>query len=66
MSDDDTDPAGKEAGWWIRHSNMVTLTRWMADNGYDADQVAYAVEKPWKHTAEFMKASSPIKAVDGG
>lgn len=32
------------------YDQVVRLTRWMADQGFTGDQVAYAVEKPWKHT----------------
>jgi hypothetical protein len=31
------------------HQDLVTLTWFMADNGYSAQDIAYAVEKPWKH-----------------
>lgn len=30
--------------------HLVVLTSWMADNGYTPSEIAYAVEKPWKHT----------------
>jgi len=53
----DSDKPDAEEGWWIKHSNLVTLTSWMATNGYTAAEVAYAVEKPWKHTDLFLKAT---------
>lgn len=34
----------------ISCTDVVTLTAWMAEHGYTASEVAYAVEKPWKHT----------------
>ena len=34
--------------WWRDHDNIVTLTAYMAETGYSASEVAYAVEKPWK------------------
>jgi hypothetical protein len=55
-----------EEPWWQKHSAMVLLTRFMADSGdYSADQVAYAVEKPWKHDDLYKQAVSSVKAVDG-
>ena len=33
----------------VNHKDLVTLTAFMADEGYSAQDVAYAVEKPWKH-----------------
>lgn len=34
--------------WYQDHRNLVALTRYMADQGYDGAEIAYAVEKPWK------------------
>lgn len=42
--------------WFADHSNIVTLTAWLADSGFSAEDVAYAVEKPWKFEAEFLLA----------
>lgn len=42
--------------WYANHENLVTLTRWMADDGRSAYEVADAVEKPWKFTDEFKFA----------
>lgn len=33
----------------ITHADLVTLTAWMAENGSTPHEIAYAVEKPWKH-----------------
>ncbi len=33
----------------ISYADVVTLTAWMAREGATAEEVAYAVEKPWKH-----------------
>ncbi len=33
----------------VSHVDIVTLTAFMADHDYTAEQIAYAVEKPWKH-----------------
>lgn len=46
--------------WYSYHENIVTLTRYLADNGWDADDVAYAVEKPWKYEEEFQEAQKDI------
>jgi hypothetical protein len=48
--------------WWDASDNMVTLTAWMADNGYSAKDVAYAVEKPWKYEDEFKTATAELEA----
>lgn len=38
-----------EERWWEDYSNVVTLISAMADNPiYDKEDLAYAVEKPWK------------------
>ena len=42
--------------WFTDHSNLVTLTSYMADNGYNAEDIAYAVEKPWKYEDVFAEA----------
>jgi len=51
------------ARWWENHSNLVTLVSWMAESGnYSASDVAYAVEKPYKYTDEFLLATGTIAA----
>lgn len=35
--------------WEPTYDEVVRLTAWMAQHGYSASDVAYAVEKPWKH-----------------
>ena len=32
----------------ITHDDLVILTSYMAEHGYSAPEIAYAVEKPWK------------------
>jgi hypothetical protein len=49
--------------WWMDHTNLVTLTSWLADNGWDASEVAYAVEKPWKYEEEWKAAVAELEAV---
>jgi hypothetical protein len=46
----------QESKWWETHDNLVTLTAWMAENQFEASEVARAVEKPWNYTDEFMSA----------
>ena len=49
----------------ITHADLVRLTRWMAEQGtYTADDIAYAVEKPWKHDDELRR--SRLTVTDGG
>lgn len=48
--------------WWDDHSNLVTLTSWMADqDAYSAHDIAYAVEKPWKYEEEYREAVAEIE-----
>lgn len=48
--------AGRDASF--THADLVLLTRWMADENYDADDIAYAVEKPWKYIDELASAEA--------
>ena len=43
-------------------ADLTTLIRWMADNDWPADEIAYAVEKPWKFTGELGKAKAALEA----
>ena len=45
-----------ESKWYEFHDNLVTLTSYMAETGASAEDVAYAVEKPWKYESEFKAA----------
>ena len=47
--------------WYAYHENIITLTRYMAENGYEPDSIAYAVEKPWKYGDVFEDAQAEIK-----
>lgn len=42
--------------WYLDHQNVIKLTSYMADHYYDASDVAYAVEKPWKFGDVFLEA----------
>ena len=33
----------------MTHDDLVILTEWMARHHFTAEEVAYAVAKPWKH-----------------
>jgi hypothetical protein len=48
----------REPPWYAIHGNVVMLTRYLADQGYEATEVAYAVEKPHKFEVEFEKAKA--------
>jgi hypothetical protein len=48
--------------WWQSHDNLVTLTRYMADNMHDARDIAYAVEKPWKFHDVWLEAQEADRA----
>lgn len=52
-----------EEVWWSDYRNIIRLTRWMADEGgWSAEDIAYAVEKPWKYEDEFRLAVKEIEA----
>ena len=39
------------------HDGLVILIAWMAEQAeYDKNDLAYAVEKPWKFDAQFREA----------
>ncbi|MCW2902271.1 MAG: hypothetical protein JWO67_4536 [Streptosporangiaceae bacterium] len=42
--------------WYADHANLVLLTAHMAESGYDASEVARAVEKPWAYADEYQLA----------
>lgn len=44
----------------FQYADLILLTRHMADDGYDADSVADAVEKPWKYADELQAARDAI------
>jgi hypothetical protein len=58
-------PTDVDQEWFKDHANLVLLTSWMADNGYDAKDVAYAVEKPWKYEAEYARAKGLVPDGEG-
>lgn len=49
------DPA-VELPWYAVHANLVLLTRYLADGGWEAETIADAVEKPWKYEPEYRAA----------
>lgn len=48
--------------WYEIHDNLALTARWMADNGYKADDLAYFVEKPHKYENEFKQAQAAYEA----
>jgi hypothetical protein len=42
--------------WWRFHDNVVQLAHHLADTGWEAKNVAHAVEKPWKFEDEYREA----------
>jgi hypothetical protein len=34
--------------------DIVSLTAWMLDHGYEAADIVYAVEKPWKFWPDML------------
>jgi hypothetical protein len=44
------DEALTSATWWHDLTNVAKAARYMADQGdYTVEEIAYLVEKPWKH-----------------
>jgi hypothetical protein len=45
--------------WWESHDNLALTALWMAtEGGFEAREIAYFVEKPWKFTTEFVLAQA--------
>lgn len=40
------------------YDDIVQVTAWMADQGFDSRDVAYCVEKPWKFHHELAAAKA--------
>lgn len=51
--------------WWRDYANIVLLVQYMAEQPeYTKDDIAYAIEKPWKYIdvfAELMKKWSTYR-----
>jgi len=42
--------------WWTYYENIILLVHYLAEVGWQAEDIAYAVEKPWKYFQEFSSA----------
>ena len=42
--------------WHADYANIITLTSYMAETLCSADDIAYAVEKPWKFEELWLEA----------
>lgn len=42
------------------HQDLIILSSWMAHQDYTADDVAYAIEKPWKYRFELKQAKDEL------
>jgi hypothetical protein len=42
----------------VTYDDLIVLTAWLAERGYSASSVAYAVEKPWKFPDELSLAKA--------
>ena len=47
-------PIDLELPWYAHHGNLVLLAHHLAENGASGQEVADAVEKPWKYQDEFF------------
>ena len=43
----------EELPWYAHHENLVLLVHFLAENGNSGQEVADAVEKPWKYRDEY-------------
>jgi hypothetical protein len=50
--------------WFADHSNMVLLASWLAEHNYSGQDVAYAMEKPWKYESEYLTARKEVESTD--
>jgi len=48
----------------VPYEEIVTFTRWLADRGASADDIAYVVERPGKYLAEMKAMDSHAKDCD--
>jgi hypothetical protein len=46
------------------YEELIILTSWMADNDYSAEDIAYAVEKPFKYADELEQAKRTVAAAE--
>lgn len=46
-------PVLEELPWYAHHENLVLLVHHLAENGNSGQEVADAVEKPWKYRDEY-------------
>lgn len=57
-----TIPDTPDLEWWQIHDNLVLTAHYMADEGYTAKDLAYFVEKPWKHEEDFLAAEAALES----
>ena len=48
----------------MSYDDLVLLTAWMAAEGYTPNDIAYAVEKPWKWAEELVQAKAALTGRD--
>lgn len=51
----------KNDGHEITYGDVVTLVNYMAERGIPSENIAYAVEKPWKFVEEIMEAKEAAR-----
>ena len=44
----------------VTHAELVIIVNYMADHNYTANEIAYAVEKPWKHVDVLEEARKEL------
>ena len=48
----------------LTYDDVVVLVNWMAEHQFSADEIAYAVAKPWKHRDWIGRAHLGASPVD--
>lgn len=46
------------------YADIIVMTRWMAEQSFTPDEIAYAVEKPHKHLDYIRRARAGLPAAD--
>lgn len=52
-----------EPQWVFSHVDLVLMVDWAADQGWEPRDIAYLVEKPWKHEDVLKRAKNTLKSV---
>ncbi len=48
----------------MTHADLIVLTEWMARHDFPADDLAYAVARPWKYVDFLARARADLDPED--